>query len=457
MVRLDEATIVGIATPPGRGALAIVRASGRDCHEICRPLLTPWPSMARRATLAEVRDPADGTIVDQVIAVVYEAPHSYTGEEVVELIGHGGVLSPAALSALLIRQGARQAEPGEFTQRAVLNGRLDLLQAESVVDIVDARTEALRRAALFHLDRGLSDAIGALRSKTLELEALLAYDIDFPEEDDGPIPSERINLAVDDLVSSMNRLLETSNAGEIVRDGAVVVIAGPPNVGKSSLFNALLGYQRAIVTEIPGTTRDALEAVIEDDRWPLRLIDTAGLRDTADVVERHGVEVSRRYLDAAQIAVVCDDHPERLAESVVAVRSMTPAPIVAVETKADLRATPSLENGNAASADSFVRVSARTRAGLSALLDAIGQLLDQRVGSLTADTPILTRTRHQAALRRAVAELEAFREAWHAREIPTSIAAVHVRTAAHTLEELIGAVSVEDVLQRLFSTFCVGK
>jgi tRNA modification GTPase len=457
MVRLDDTTIVGIATPPGRGALAIVRASGRDCHDICRPLLTPWPSAARRATLAEVRDPADGTVIDQVIAVVYDAPHSYTGEAVVELIGHGGVLSPAALSALLIRRGARQAEPGEFTQRAVLNGRLDLLQAESVIDIVDARTEAMRRAALFHLDGGLSDAIASLRSKTLELEALLAYDIDFPEEDDGPIPSERISSAVDELLSSISRLLETSNAGEIVRDGAVVVIAGPPNVGKSSLFNALLGYQRAIVTEIPGTTRDALEAVIENDRWPLRIIDTAGIRETDDVVERYGVEVSRRYLDAAQIAVVCDDRPERLAETVAVVRSMTSAPIVAVETKTDLRAASRVTHVDADGADAFVPVSAQSRTGLAPLLGAIQQLLDQRVGALAADMPILTRARHQTALKHAAAELAAFRDAWSSREIPVSIAAVHVRTAAHALEELIGSVSVEDVLQRLFSTFCIGK
>lgn len=456
-MRIDDATIVGIATPLGRGALSIVRVSGQDSHVICRKLLSPWPSESRRATLTTARDPADGTAVDQVVAIVYDAPRSYTGEDAVELVGHGGILSAASLNALLIRHGARQAEPGEFTQRAVLNGRLDLLQAESVADIVDARTEALRRAALFHLDGGLSNAIATLRSQTLDLEALLAYDIDFPEEDDGPIAAERVSDAANRLIDAITRLLATSSAGEIVRDGAVVVIAGPPNVGKSSLFNALLGYQRAIVTEIPGTTRDALEAVIEHGRWPLRLIDTAGIRETADVVEQRGVEVSRRYLDAAQVALVCDDDHRRLHDSVAAVRSMTPAPILAVQTKIDLDDRETPDDGNVPGAEASVGVSAQTRVGLAALLNAIQQLLDQRHGAWTADLPILTRARHHAALSRALGELEEFRHVWQARSVPASIAAVHVRTAAHALEELIGGVSVEDVLGRLFATFCIGK
>jgi tRNA modification GTPase len=453
---LDDDTIVAVATPAGRGALSMIRVSGREAHDICRRVLEPWPAEARRATLCTVREPAAGTVVDRVIALVYEAPRSYTGEAMVEIIGHGGVLSPLAIVSLLGRSGARQARPGEFTQRAVLNGKLDLLQAESIADVVDARTEAMRRAALFHLDGGLSGRISELRAAVLELEALLAYEIDFPEEDAGPVPRPRILEALGEVVAGIQRLLSTVTVGEVVRDGAVVVIAGRPNVGKSSLFNALLGYRRAIVADLPGTTRDALEALIETDRWPFRLVDTAGLREGGDPVEREGVEVSRRYLGAAHIALVCDDRLSELPQTVATVTEMTSAPIVAVRTKVDLEGSSDGKVRAIPGVDALIEVSAVTREGLADVIEAIQQVLDARIG-VPPDTPVLTRARHRAALERANEELMAFRTAWSNGLVPAPIAAVHVRSAAHALEELIGAVDVEDVLQRVFAAFCIGK
>jgi len=456
MVKLEDDTIVAIATPLGRGALAVVRVSGGRAFDICRAVLDPWPSRARRATLCAVRDPASSCVVDHVIAIVYEAPRSYTGENVVELTGHGGALSPTAVVSLLTRFGARQARAGEFTQRAVLNGKLDLLQAESIADIVDARTEAMRRAALFHLDGGLSERISALRAAVLHLEALLAYEIDFPEEDDGPVPRDRIEQAHQKVVREIRVLRATVGVGEVVREGALVVIAGRPNVGKSSLFNALLGYRRAIVTDLPGTTRDALEAIIESDRWPLRLVDTAGLRESGDVVEQQGVEVSHRYLGAAHVALVCDEQLEELPASVEVVKHRTSAPVVAVGTKADLGNRHPPSTATVPGAESFVSVSAVTREGLPDLIEAVQQQLDRQLGVLT-DTPILTRARHKAALERADEELVAFYNVWRTGSVPASIASVHVRTAAHALEELIGGVDVDDVLERVFSAFCIGK
>lgn len=442
-------TIVAISTASGRAAIGVVRMSGPQAHAIARRCLSAWPERARSAQLADVRDPSNGAKVDQVVVVRYDAPHSFSGEDLVEFSGHGGMLSPPAVAALLIREGGRQAEPGEFTRRAVLNGKLDLLQAEGIASIVDARTEAARRGALHHMDGGVSRQIGALRDALLELEALLAYDIDFPEEDDGPIPKERIDRALLDAQQKVDALLGSVRLGEMVREGAVVVLAGPPNAGKSSLFNALLGVERAIVHETPGTTRDAIEATIEFDRWPLRLVDTAGLRESIDEIERTGVEVSRRYLAGAHLVLVCGENSDALTTSTEAIRQITSAPQLAVLTKSDLS---SQERSGP-----FVRVSAHQREGLRELLSSIEAALDTAYGSLDPDLPLLTRARHQSALMAAASELSAFEEVRKAGTVPASIAVVHLRSAVHALETLIGAIDVEDVLARVFSSFCVGK
>ena len=451
MIAAADDTIVAISTASGRAAISVIRMSGPESHGIARRCLTAWPAEPRTTVLCDVRDPLTGATIDQAVVVRYDAPNSYTGEHLVEISGHGGLLSPVAVTALLIRQGARQAEPGEFTRRAVLNGKLDLLQAEGIATVIDARTEALRRSALHHLDGGASRQIGALRDALLELEALLAYDIDFPEEDDGPVPAARIDHALAGVQRHIDTMLETVHLGELVRDGAVVVLAGPPNAGKSSLFNALLGVERAIVHETPGTTRDAIEAMIEVNRWPLRLVDTAGLRESADQIERTGVEVSHRYLSAAHVVLVCGETAGDLDAATDAVRQITTAPVLSVRTKSDLA-----ERANVRKRADVV-VSAHQREGLTELLSTIEQILDARYGSLDPDLPLLTRARHQSALRRAAEELASFRELWSTKAVPVSIAAVHLRSAAHALEALIGAVDVEDVLTRVFSAFCVGK
>jgi tRNA modification GTPase len=444
-------TIVAISTASGRAAIGVVRLSGPRAHDIARRCLTNWPDAPRVAVLADVRDPASESTVDQAIIVRYDAPNSFTGEDLIEVSGHGGLLSPPAVTALLIREGARQAEPGEFTRRAVLNGKLDLLQAAGIASVVDARTEAARRSALHHMDGGVSRQIGMLRNALLELEALLAYDIDFPEEDDGPIPRERIDRALADAQSQIVVLLRSVRLGEVVRDGAVVVLAGPPNAGKSSLFNALLGVERAIVHETPGTTRDAIEAVIEVNRWPLRLVDTAGLRDSQDEIERTGVQVSQRYLTGAHLVLVCGENQADIDATSGVVRRFSDAPQVAVHTKSDL------QNGSGPSSIGAIAVSAQQRDGLDELLGSIELCLDTHYGSLDPDLPLLTRARHQSALTQAARELEAFSALRVTGTVPTSVAAVHLRSAVHELETLIGALDVEDVLTRVFSTFCVGK
>jgi tRNA modification GTPase len=447
----DGRTIAALATAPGRGALAIVRISGSDTAMIAERLLRPVPQEARRVARVQVIDPDDGTVLDEALATRFLAPASFTGEDLIEITTHGGYRAPTSVLTAAIRAGARQAAPGEFTRRAVLNGKLDLLQAEAIGDLTDARSSAAQRQALRQLDGGLSQLVLDLRRRILQVEALLAYDIDFPEEDDGPIPRERITDAAHAVLHDVRQLLATADLGAMIHDGALVVLAGAPNVGKSSLFNALLGEARAIVTEIPGTTRDAIEALFDRPRWPLRLVDTAGLRESTDLLERLGIETSARYLARAALVLACADSPSGVDEVTELVRARTPAPVLGVLTKADLVTYRSKLTGS-------VAVSARTGEGLTELLEAIDARLAAEHGvPPDDDTPALTRARHRAAAATAVAELEAFHGALVHDALPVSIAAIHVRHAADALGELIGVLHTDDVLDVVFRQFCVGK
>lgn len=459
-------TIVAAATPLGRGALSIVRLSGPRAHQIARKLCRRWPSAPREAILTEMHDAAGATL-DQALVLRYDAPASFTGEDCVEFSTHGGVLVPTTVIAALIAEGARVAEPGEFTRRALLNGKLDILQAEATADLIAAGSRAAQRVALNQLDGGLSRRISALRESVIEIEALIAYDIDFPEEDDGPIPAERTLAALDNLEQRMTELLATAKAGELVREGALVVLAGEPNVGKSSLFNALLGRSRAIVTPVPGTTRDALEAVLDTEPWPIRLVDTAGLRQATDLVERLGIEVSESYVRRAAIVLCCGENAGALREAVIAVRrvldrgkEMDMPPLILVRTKGDLGVETEAEVGALAAAlavTACVTVSAETGAGIQSLLTSIGDTLRQGAGAPEVDAPVLTQVRHRVGVTRALTELRDFRKAWRDEALPVTVAAVHLHAAAEALRELIGGIDTEQILDEVFRRFCVGK
>jgi len=457
-------TIVAQATLPGRGALAIVRMSGPRAHAIAARIAERWPGAPRQATRSTLRDAA-GEPIDDALVLRYDAPASYTGQDAVEFITHGGLIVPTSVVAAAIALGARLAEPGEFTRRAVLEGKLDLLQAEAAGDLVSAASSAAQRTALGQLYGGLSRRVLALRDEIVALEALIAYDIDFPEEDDGPIDPARIREAAAHLASSLQALLDTAPTGAMVREGALVVLAGVPNAGKSSLFNALLGESRAIVTEIPGTTRDAIEAVIDRPRWPIRLVDTAGLREALDPVERLGVQVSESYVRRAALVLVCGDDAASLETAATAVRAAaSDAAVIFVRTKSDLSSAADLDR-DALSLGSDVHrraacaVSAETGQGLRDLIERVDGALASRAAlpEADADAPLLTQERHRAAVAAALTEAREFEAAWASGAVPASVAAVHLRTAAAALETLIGRVDVEDVLDELFSRFCVGK
>jgi tRNA modification GTPase len=455
-------TIVATATPPGRGALSVVRLSGARAHEIGRALCARFPAEARRVVLTELHDSTGGTL-DRGVVVRYDAPASFTGEDAVEISTHGGIVVPTTVVAAVLALGARLALPGEFTRRALLNGKLDILQAEATADLVAAGSRAAQRVALHQLDGGLSHRVAALRDRVLEIEALIAYDIDFPEEDDGPIAPARIRAALDSLQQALRSLLATARGGELVREGALVVLAGVPNAGKSSLFNALLGRSRAIVTPVPGTTRDALEALIDTDPWPIRIVDTAGLRPTTDLVERLGIEVSESYARQAAVVLCCGEDANALRSAIAAVRRATgddgPS-LVVVRTKSDLRQGGEVDLsalGAEQGITAVASVSAETGAGVQQLLKLIGDVLSQSVGMPELDAPVLTQARHQHGVERAAAELAAFRVAWSEQSLPATVAAVHLHAAAESLRDLIGGVDTEQVLDEVFRRFCVGK
>ncbi|MDQ6716847.1 MAG: tRNA uridine-5-carboxymethylaminomethyl(34) synthesis GTPase MnmE [Gemmatimonadota bacterium] len=449
-LRFDK-TIVAVATPPGRGAIAVVRLSGPDAMQIAARLVRPWPLRPRVAAHCGIFDGDEP--LDDAVVTAFPAPNSYTGEDVVELSIHGGYAVPASVVSALIRSGATPALAGEFTRRAMMNGKIDLIQAEGIGELINARSSAMRRAALHQLHGGLSRMLAKLRDDILRLEALIAYDIDFPDEDDGPVAEFDVTRGIQQIEEALVGLLSTASFGRVIRDGAMVVIAGPPNAGKSSLFNAMLGTARAIVTEIPGTTRDALEAVIDTGAWPLRLVDTAGIRPTADAVEKLGIEASESFLARADVALVCAETRESLGQVSAAVSRLTDAPVLEIWTKADLRDPDREAPGGAGP----ISVSADERSGLETLFDRISEVLARNYGTHAAEESVLTTARQHAAISLALDELACFREARGAGEIPTTVAAVHLRAATGALEDLIGAVNVEDVLTKLFGTFCIGK
>lgn len=436
--------IVALATPPGRAALAVIRLSGQGAFDVARRVISDFhthpPRLARLASFLG----DDRQLIDKGLYTVFPGPASYTGDDMVELSCHGGLQVPARLVAALHAAGARPAAPGEFTRRAVLNGKLDLVQAEAVGDLIDATAPAQAQAALRQLEGGLSRRLASLRESLVQVQALLSYDIDFPEEDDGPVSPRQIAERIESVAGQIRRLVAAAPSAERLREGALVVFAGRPNAGKSSLFNALLGSARTLVTDIPGTTRDAVEAHTDFLGWPVRLADTAGLWEAPEEIDRLGVEVSRRYLAAADLVLLCVESGREPGSDETAI--VAERPTLVARTKTDLRAA----------ARGTLGVSVITGEGLSELRRAAAERIFGDQINLADLEPALSRERHRTALVRAQ---EALAEA-----IPqlgpqgdAVLAAHQVREATAALDELLGAVDIDEVLERVFASFCVGK
>ena len=455
---MDVDTIAAISTGPGAGAIAMVRVSGPEAGEVLLRLAPalegiPAPRMAR---VVDLRDPDDGEVIDRAVATYYRKPESYTGEDVVELTCHGGVMAPRLVLGACLAAGARQAEAGEFTKRAYLRGKLDLIQAEAVSDLIEARSRAFHRAALRHMERGLSTRITGLRESLVHLESLLVHHIDFPEEDEPPVALDVIAEEAKGVVRELDALLVTAPEGELLREGALTVFAGRPNAGKSSVFNALLGEERAIVTEEPGTTRDALEETVQLGGFPFRLVDTAGLRESEGRVEQLGIEVALRYLKGADIVLFCIPASEETSGEDRSFLEKITAPVVLLETKADLAGGPERDTTDLRGLAGAVRVSALSGQGLDQIRQLLPELAYSGLVGDHRDQPILTRQRHIRALKIARSEVEFFRSSLE-DGLPAEIASTHLRPAETALEEVLGVITVDDVLDVVFREFCVGK
>ena len=448
--------IVAIATAPGRGAVGIVRASGADLAPLIRAVCGRDALPPRQAVLLPLLA-ADGSVLDRGLALHFPAPHSYTGEDVLELQAHGG---PVLLQLLLARclqalPGLRLAAPGEFTERAFLNDKLDLAQAEAVADLIDASTEAAARSAARSLTGAFSDEIAALAAQTAELRTLVEATLDFPEEEIDFLEKARARERLDALHAAVGRCLGRARQGALLREGLRVVLAGQPNVGKSSLLNALAGAELAIVTPIPGTTRDRVAETIQVDGVPLHVTDTAGLRlphEAADEVERIGIARSWEAIAGADVVLFLRDLSRRGEPAYDAADAEIAALLPA--------ATPRLEVWNKADAaaadvpDEAMALSARTGAGLEALRRA---LLAQAGWQPAAEGLFIARTRHVQALREARAHLEAAQAHAAVRDAALDLLAEELRLAHRALMAITGEYGTEDLLGAIFGRFCIGK
>ena len=431
-------TIAAVATPPGRGGIGVLRVSGPRVSDVAAAVIGRLPA-PRRATLCTARD-SRGDPVDQGIALYFPAPHSYTGEPVLEFQGHGGPVVMQALLAAFLDAGARLAEPGEYTRRAFLNGRLDLAQAESVADLIDAASRAAARSALRSLSGEFSQAIDALVAALTELRALTEAMLDFPEDEVDALHRDDARARLETVRAGLEGVLAKSRQGSLLRSGINVVLAGRPNVGKSSLLNRLAGEERAIVTPIPGTTRDALRESIQIDGVPLNVIDTAGLRESRDEVERLGVERALKELGRADVVLAVYDaaSPDR------SLPTAPPADAARIDVlnKIDLAPGENLPGA--------VRVSAKTGEGLDALRRAI---LESAGWHADGETVFLARERHLRALASARARLESAA----GEQGRWEFFAEELRLAQAALSEITGEFTADDLLGEIFARFCVGK
>lgn len=459
----EDDTIVAIATPHGEGAIAVVRVSGKDAITTVDLLFRGRSRLSDAAThTAHYGKLVDlhGRHIDDVVAIVFKSPHSYTGEDVVEVSCHGGVYNTHRVLDTIISAGARQAQPGEFTKRAFLNGKIDLSQAEAVAELIAARSEAAHKVSLSQLEGKFSAQIRQLRSDLLDLCSLIELELDFSEEGLDLIQKSEVCARVSKMQEQLQSMAGSYRLGKVYRDGVSVAIVGRPNAGKSSLFNALLREDRAIVTEIPGTTRDTLEESISIDGVLFRLHDTAGMRETSDPVEQEGVLRAKAIVKQSQVLVLVVDASEPFCrDSALSFLEGLEIPenVVVAYNKIDLNTGWEYEprefqiNGTAYAE---VLTSAKTSVGLDELRKCLMSSI-RRLAPEQADVQV-TNSRHHRALVVAVDALQAASQALHEGRSGEFVA-VDIRAAADALAEIIGEVSTEDMLNNIFQKFCIGK
>lgn len=443
----NAATIAAIATAPGRGGIGVIRVAGASLLEFAEALSGRRP-LARRATLCEFRA-ADSVVIDTGLLLYFPAPHSFTGDDVLELHGHGG---PVVMQMLLVRcleLGARLADPGEFTRRAYLNGKIDLAQAEAVIDLIDAATTAAARSAVRSLQGEFSGEVRVLLEQLIELRALVEATLDFPDEEVDFLEAADAFGRLDRLEQRLTRVFERARQGRLLQGGLHVVLVGKPNVGKSSLLNRLAGDEVAIVTPLPGTTRDLVRSTLQVEGIPLHVIDTAGLRDTEDQIERLGIERTWREIERADVVVLLLDARTGIGDTERVILARFPAKLarVFVYNKIDLtsRAAERREEADGVA----ITLSARSGEGI----ELLRQELLRIAGWHPAEDVFIARERHLRALAETRQNIDAAR-----RQLPSlDLFAEELRLAQLALSRITGAYSSDDLLGEIFGRFCIGK
>ena len=450
---LDD-TIVAIATPPGRGGLGVVRLSGPDATSIAAPMLRLKHDLEPgRVIFGEFIEPdSPETIIDEVVVTYFARPHSYTADDVVEISAHGSPVVLRHIVEIALASGARLADPGEFTMRAFLNGRIDLAQAEAVRDLIDAQTLYQAQVAVQQLGGALSRTLQPAKKKLVELVALLEAGIDFADDDVPVLPAATSHAHLAEVRVPLEKLASSFAYGKIVHEGLTLAIVGRPNVGKSSLFNRLVERERAIVTATPGTTRDLVSEAVAIGGIPLRLVDTAGIRESKDEAESIGIQKSWEVLaDADMVLVVLDATQPVTSEDTALIAQATQRKAIVVENKADLAAARQGESVT----PSAVRTSALTGDGVPALRE---EILRQILGSSAAqtETALLTNLRHQRLVEQALQSLGTAATAVDGR-VPHEMLLLDLYAALRALDEITGATTTDDILSLIFGTFCIGK
>lgn len=463
MQALENTTIAAVATPPGTGGLSVIRVSGADAFAVCDRVfrspknhkLADTPTHTLR--YGHVINPDTGAVLDEVLAAVMRAPHTFTTEDTVEISCHGGAVVTREVLAAVLRAGALLAAPGEFTKRAFLGGRLDLTQAEAVIDVINAKTPLALQAAGQQLNGALGERLRALRDRLLDLAAGLNVLVDYPEEDMAEQTPEDIRRTLQEVADGLRKLSDTARTGKLLREGINTVIVGKPNVGKSSLLNALLREERAIVTDVAGTTRDVVCESVDIGGVALNLYDTAGIRESGDLVEQLGIDKSREYVQNADLVLLVTDAERGLDEEDIQIgRMLNGKQVIVVLNKTD-RAPGASADGLCAVLPeaAVVRLSAKTGEGLDALCAAIVKL--SGVGALTADNSgALVNLRHRQAVETARERVNAAQEAL-AAGLPVDMLSIDILDAVQALGEATGQSVSEEMVERIFHQFCVGK
>lgn len=449
----SQTTIAAIATPPGRGGVGVIRLSGPKAYDIAQKLTQKNLPEARMAGFRKFYD-ADGSIMDEGIVLCFPNPHSFTGEDVVELQGHGGPVIQNALLGRLFELGAIAAKAGEFSMRAFENGKMDLVQAEAIADLIDATSQAAARSAVRSLQGAFSTKINTVLEKLIHLRLHVEAAIDFPEEEIDFLADGKILALLEDVQQSVHAVQTSARQGQLLREGLQVVIAGKPNAGKSSLLNALAGVERAIVTDIAGTTRDVLHEKISLNGLPITLTDTAGLRETGDVVEKEGIRRAIKEIEQADLLLLVydlnqGDDPLKLAQEYFA-EHIEPRRLMLIGNKCDL-------TGQSAEISDYqgfrhITVSVKQEMGVQGLVDAI----IAHAGFHPEEDTFIARTRHLDAMKRTQLYLAEAREqlvVFNAGEL----VAESLRLAQNALGEITGDFSADDLLGKIFGSFCIGK